>query len=433
MSPDGTDPRPDFEEPTPASLQVGESPTCTQPYVELVRGDALSIEPIDWLWRYWLAAGKLHILAGSPGTGKTTLAISLAAIVSRGGTLPDGTLAEAGSVVIWSGEDDPADTLGPRLIAAGADMSRVYLVKGVMNGSGERRTFDPAKDAGALVERLAEIPDVRLLIVDPVVSAVAGDSHKNAEVRRGLQPLVDLAQHHRCALLGISHFTKGTKGSDPLDRVTGSLAFGALARVVLGTAKADEKDEGATRRVLARAKSNIGPDDGGYAYDVRQAELPEYPGVIASYIDWGQALEGTARELLTHAEQDEPGHGQSPKDFLRELLAAGPCASNDIYRDGEAAGFSRDAMKRAKRNLRVRAHKQGMAGGWIWKLPDKTCGEGSEGSAQNMPHPSHPSKDETVFSWIGCEECCPRCDGEGCEWCDAARYAADDPEPAGAK
>jgi len=106
------------------------------------------------------------------------------------------------------------------------------------------------------------------------VSAIPGDSHKNAEVRRGLQPLVNLASAPNCAALGISHFNKGSQGKDPTERITGSIAFGALARVVFAAAKTpgDHKDG---NRSFCRTKSNIGPDDGGFRYDLEQRELPE--------------------------------------------------------------------------------------------------------------------------------------------------------------
>ena len=113
-----------------------------------------------------------------------------------------------------------------------------------------------------LQEQVDQIGGIKMLIVDPVVSAVAGDSHKNTEVRRALQPLVDLAADCQCALLGITHFSKGGQGSDPSQRVIGSVAFTAVARVVLVAAKVKSED-GEDTRILARSKSNIGPDDGG--------------------------------------------------------------------------------------------------------------------------------------------------------------------------
>lgn len=213
-------------------LVVDHAGNATGPSVILHRGADVDPVPVDWLWRGWLAAGKLHLIGGAPGTGKTTLATSLAATVTIGGRWPDGTRAEAGDVVIWSGEDDNADTLNPRLRAAGADMTRVHVVGGVSEG-GQAYPFDPARDMDALRDALRALPAVRLILIDPVVSAVSGDSHKNAEVRRGMQPLVDLAGELRCALLGVTHFSKGTSGRDPVERITGSLAFGALARLVM--------------------------------------------------------------------------------------------------------------------------------------------------------------------------------------------------------
>ena len=237
--------------PDPSPQPVSSSPT---PRVILRAACDVEPQPVDWLWPGWLAAGKLHLIGGAPGTGKTTVAIGLTAIVSKGGRWPDGSRARTGSVVIWSGEDDDADTLNPRLRAAGADTSRVRTVGRVVDDDDDDESypFDPSRDLDALRDALRELPDVRLLVIDPVVSAVSGDSHKNAEVRRGLQPLVDLAGELGCAVLGITHFSKGTSGRDPLERITGSLAFGALARVVLVTAKQEANGDRHARRVLLR-------------------------------------------------------------------------------------------------------------------------------------------------------------------------------------
>jgi RecA-family ATPase len=371
--------------------------------VILQRASEVKPEPVDWLWPGWLAAGKLHLIGGQPGTGKTTIAMALAATVTVGGRWPDGAQAERGSVAIWSGEDGIADTLIPRLQAAGADMSRVHLVSGIKE-KGISYPFDPATDTALLADALPGIPDLRLLVVDPIVSAVSGDSHKNAEVRRGLQPLVDLAQQHRCALLGVTHFSKGTAGRDPVERITGSLAFAALARLVLVAAKQEQDGDTPARRVLLRAKSNIGPDGGGFVYDLSQGPLPDDPAIIASSVRWGEAIEGNARELLAEVDQRDDDARDDAPGFLRKLLSYGARPAKDIYREAESAGFSRDAMKRAKRRIGAVAVKRGISDGWEWRLPkdegsaDDTEGsEGSEGSGQNYVLPSHPSADwETV-------------------------------------
>ncbi len=288
----------------------------------LVRGDTIQPQPIEWLWDGWLAAGKLHILAGAPGTGKTTLALGLAATVTSGGMWPDRTRAERGEVVMWSGEDSPEDVLVPRVLAMGADTSRIHFVQGVTEGSG-RRPYDPARDTAALAAAIAGLPRMRLLIVDPIVSAVAGDSHHNAETRRSLQPLVDMAQARGCALIGITHLSKGSAGRDPVERVTGSLAFGALARVVLLAAREQTEEDKPGRRLLLRAKSNIGPDAGGIAYDLTQRDLPGYATINASCVLWGDPVDGTARELMQHAEQVDDGAADDSNDFLRHVLSDG--------------------------------------------------------------------------------------------------------------
>src|SRR5262249_20226856 len=147
-------------------------------------------------------------------------AIDLAATVTSGGKWPDGTKAEVGEVLVWSGEDDPEDTLLPRFLAAGGVRERIYFVKGIVDG-GKKRGFDPSIDMAALATAARSIPNLKLAIIDPVVLMVAGDSHKNTEVRRSLQPLAALAAARSCVALGITHLTKGTAGRDPVERITG--------------------------------------------------------------------------------------------------------------------------------------------------------------------------------------------------------------------
>lgn len=348
--------------------------------LELLRGDMIAVQPIEWLWAGWLARGKLHILAGAPGTGKTTIALALAACVTQGGLWPDGSRAAKGDVVIWSGEDDPQDTLAPRLKAAGADMSRVHIVSSVTDTQG-RRPFDPAHDMPELAQRMATLKPA-LMLVDPIVSAVAGDSHKNSETRRDLQPLVDLAAEHRIAVLGISHFSKGSAGRSPIDRVTGSLAFGAVARVVMAAAKIG--DEAGGGRIFCRAKSNIGRDDGGFHYELSQAPLSGHEGVFASRVAWGAAVEGSASQLLADAEAQQ-GDGESltgAREFLLTELAGAPVSAKAIKYAAEQAGHSWRTIERAKTALGIQSKKDGANGGWKWFLPPNTANE-TEDRQQN--------------------------------------------------
>ena len=181
----------------PAAAPVKTAAPAAPPHdtarVELQSAASIVPQAIEWLWPGWLARGRLRLLAGQPGAGKTTLALKFVAIISSGGVWPDGVGTKQASVVIWSGEDDPADTLVPRLIAAGADLRRVHFVRGARE-DGRSRGFDPARDMSALEKEVQRVGDVALVVIDPVALVATKDSHKNAETRRDLQPLADLAE-----------------------------------------------------------------------------------------------------------------------------------------------------------------------------------------------------------------------------------------------
>lgn len=348
--------------------------------VILVNGADLKPEPVRWLWPDWLALGKLHILAGAPGQGKTTIAMAMAATVTIGGRWPDGSRCDPGNVLIWSGEDDPADTLLPRLLAAGADRTRCYFVSGTRIDD-EVQSFDPARDMAALEAQARVIGGIKLLVVDPVVSAVAGDSHKNTEVRRALQPLVDLASRLNAAALGISHFSKGGAGGDPASRVVGSIAFTAVARVVLVAAKVQSED-GADRRILARGKSNIGPDDGGFEYRLEQAE--PLPGIHASYVAWGPSVAGSARELLAEPDVQRAADAEAgssaraeAEEFLVQLLRQGPAPTKHVEAEAKAAGIAWRTVRRASDDLGISKRK--MQGTWYWSQPNLSNQLGQDG------------------------------------------------------
>lgn len=333
--------------------------------VQLRRASDIVPQAITWLWDDWLPAGKLTILAGTAGTGKTTLALGLAATLTSGGDWPDGKpCKKIGNALVWSSEDNPDDTLVPRLIASGADVSRCYFIDGISE-NGQSVPFDPAQDIIELHNAAEKIGGVSLLIIDPIVSAISGDMHRANDVRRSLQAVVDFAEVHGCAVIGITHFAKGGAGKSPQDRVIGSQAFGALARMVLVAAK----EEDGTKRVLARAKSNIAPDDGGVAYRLDLTTIGG--GIEATHVAWDGVIQGTAREILGEVEHDESDEGNEKADaesFLRDLLAAGPVPTKQVKADVDGAGYSWATIRRAQKSLGVVAVKGGMTEGWKWKL-----------------------------------------------------------------
>ena len=333
--------------------------------IDLIRADTLEPTPIRWIWPGWIATGKLHLLAGRAGTGKTTIATKIAATISLGGTWPDGTTAEQGDVAIWSGEDGVEDTLLPRLLAAGADTSRLRFVGDVTTGQ-VKRPFIPATDIPALATELDRIPNLRLVILDPVIVAVSGDSNKSGDVRRGLQPLADLAERHKVAVLGITHFNKGIAGNHQLDRVTGSLAWGAAARIVLGTAQGDGD------RRLVRLKSNLGIDEGGFSYNLTQASVSETSSMTAQTVQWGEMLEGSGNELLAELEPDQAVGTTKLSlacNWLETALVTGEKAATKIRTEANSAGHTWRTIERATMKLGVHKKKSGEDGGWVWELP----------------------------------------------------------------
>ena len=198
----------------------------------------------------------------------------------------------------------------------------------------------------ALIERARTLPNLKFIMIDPVVFAIPSkaDSHKNAETRRGLQPLVDFAEELGIALLGITHFTKGTSDQDPVERVTGSLAFAALARIVLGTSA----DEDGHQRRLVRIASNIGPSGGGIEYTLYQAPLPEHD-FTAQRIAWGTILTGAPRDLLNGNRRSAQANASA---FLTEFLKGGERPANEVKEAADAHGHSWATIRRAPANTR---------------------------------------------------------------------------------
>jgi putative DNA primase/helicase len=340
--------------------------------------EGLEMEPIDWLWKGWLARGKFHLIAGAPEAGKTTIGLSMVAAITAGGRWPDDTRARIGSCLVWTSEDGLADTIKPRLMAMGADLSRVFFIENQRDADGRTRPFDPARDMLELSKAADGIPGgIDFLLLDPVVAAVGAktNSHNNAETRNALQPLLDFAEKAKCAVLGITHFTKGTAGRDPVERVTGSIAFGALARIVMIAAKNSALGSDAPR-ILVRAKTNIGPGGGGFGYDVVAGPLHGRPDITATRISWREPIEGSARDLLSEAESDPeasagPSKIETAREFLYRALANGERGQRDIEAEAQREGIAARTLKRASEALAKRGsllkRKDGMSGAWHWR------------------------------------------------------------------
>ena len=238
--------------PLPAS-----SPRWSGVEAELVVANVATIEelPMKWLWPNRIARGKLHVLAGEPGLSKSVLTCAIAAIVTTGGEWPlDGTHCAAGDVLMLNAEDDPADTIRPRLRAASADLARVELIDGVRTGDGKKRGMTLA-DVELLERYLEKHPGrFALLTCDPIGALMADrDAHRDSDVRALLAPLASLAMRHDLAILLVAHLNKATNMA-ALHRIVGSIGFTAAARMVYFLAR-DHED--ANRLLLVPGKANL--------------------------------------------------------------------------------------------------------------------------------------------------------------------------------
>ena len=339
------------------------------PSLEIINMSDIQPQPIRWLWDGWLPLGKMTILAGAGGCGKTNLSLALIATITTGGVFPDGSkCTNVGRVIIYSTEDDLADTLIPRLIANGVDESKISFIGCRTNEKGEKEPFDPSQDFPVIEGHIKANPDVKLLMIDPIVSAVSGDMNKANDVRRSLQPLKDLAEEYKFAVLGITHFSKGSSGSTPADRVIGSQAFTAFARMVWVASK--REDEGDC--ILVRAKSNNSILEGGVRYQIESETIVgNLDNIETTKTVWLGTIEGTAKELLGEAENTDGRNGSTldlAKEFLIDLLGSvEKMAASEVLDEAKNAGYSVASIRRAKDNLNIKPFKDGSA--WYWKLP----------------------------------------------------------------
>jgi len=346
-------------------------------------------KPVCWLWPGRIARGKLTIIAGNPGLGKSQITANIAAVVTTGGRWPvDRHQCNLGDTLFLSAEDDPADTLRPRLEAAGADLSRVHIVDGVIagyagDGSATNRFFSLQADIQALSTKLAELESVAAVVIDPI-SAYLGDtdSHKNAEVRGLLAPLSELAARHNTAIIGVSHLSK-TEGKQALMRVTGSLAFVAAARAAY-LVTADQQDK--ARRLFLPMKNNLGPDATGLAFRIEGATIGSPAGLLeTSRVSWEP---DSVRITADEAMQAESAFTNSALgmaiDWLRETLDDEPVEAARVFELAKAEGIAEKTLQRASKSLGVRKVKVAMQAGWSWSLPPKVATSAEDAQVSDL-------------------------------------------------
>lgn len=377
-------------------------------------------EKVSWLWPGYVPLGKLTVLEGDPGLGKSTLALGLAAAVSRGGTLPGGGRAEPSGVVIITYEDGLADTIRPRLDAAGADVARVFAIKGVARPGELERLISFPDDAPAVFEAVARL-NAKLVIVDPLAAALSSetDSHRDADVRRALAPLARFAEEHGVAVLVIRHLTKAASGR-AIVAGGGSIAIAAAARSVIAVHTDPDHPEDASARILASVKCNLAERPASLAF-----RLLGDPGESAR-VEWSGISTHTADHLAA-LRADTEGGADAEREidaWVRSDLEDGPQDRREVLRRAGAAGFSNRTLDRAAARLGVTRRQSGY---------------GSEKHSEWSLSPIAPqSRQSSLVSSAGGlgaiePERCPDCggsdltwtpDGNRCEACARAGGAA---------
>jgi hypothetical protein len=348
--------------------------------LESVRIDTVKMKAIRWLWRGRFAFGKLGLITGLPDEGKGQLLWYIIGKVTTGGLWPCGEgAAPTGNVIVLEAEDDLHDTVKPRLMAAGADLSRVHFLNMVKtNGKGDKRMFSLVTDLPKLKKKVEEIGDVALIVVDPM-SAYLGrtkqvDTFRSTDVRNVLAPFIDLASELNVAIIAIMHFNKKVDVTNVLLRVSDSAAFTAAARHLYGVID----DRPNKRKLFVRGKNNVAAYDQktlAYRFGLRIVG-PDDNGeeIWAPYIEWEpEPVDVTPSEAMQGGEIGRPSTERNKaKDLLKKQLAYGPKLLKDILRTAFAEGISRPTLYRAKDDLQIVAVENPQNGQYRWCLPGQT-------------------------------------------------------------
>jgi putative DNA primase/helicase len=366
--------------------------------IGVVRLTSLTKRPVDWLWPERIPIGKVTLLVGDPGLGKSLVALDIAARVSTGAPWPDeqncdstqsairnpqSEVAAPASVLLLNAEDDLADTVLPRLDALGADCDRIVAIPSFLGSSCDGsvpRDHELRRDLARLRSLLDTLPDCRLIVIDPISAYLGGDGNTRGEVRSLPVPLAELAHTRRLAIVAVSHLRK-QQGS-AIHRTMGSLAFLTAARAAWVICEDPANSE---RRLLLPVKSNLASRVDGLAYT--NAAESQAPDSVASgpqpqgppTIRWStepvnlstdDGLFGRIRPLgRPRCERGEAAQ------WLKQTLAAGPRPSGDVEREAVANGFRPRTLQRALRDIDGKAVRAGFGsvGEWFWQLP--TTGE----------------------------------------------------------
>jgi hypothetical protein len=323
----------------------------------ILSGDKISPKPVEWLWPSRIAKKKMNVIAGEGKQGKTQMVLAIAALTTVGGELPDGSGSVAkGTVIILSAEDDPEDTLAPRLIALGADMAKIKIIKSdfIIRRKGKEPEINPIDFQRITYWRalFKRFPDLQLFIADPVPSFLGRgvNDHKNAEIRSILTPFLDVIRDFSVAMIAITHLSKAVDPKRPAShRIIGSIAYANLARSIHFVAK--DPDNPARRLFMMAENTSAANDLPSVAFLLEPVEVTSHGGV--AFEIWVPRFEVDTVEVDVNevVNSDVKGRGRPPKaesvklakwvlDYLR--AAGSPVRLGTVYDAAGDAGFIGD-------------------------------------------------------------------------------------------
>ena len=303
---------------------------------------------VEWLWYPYIPYGKLTVLQGDPGEGKSTFMLNIAALLTRGKEMPDGfQISGPQQVVYQTAEDNLADTVKPRLIAANADCSRIaYIID-----EDEPLTIEDAR-----IEKVIQSTHARLFILDPLQAYLSSDSDmfSAGKMRQLLKKLADIGARYNCAMVLIGHMNKAS-GEKNLYRGLGSIDIAAIARSILMIAR--DKDDPSIRYMFP-VKSSLAPEGTSIAFSFDPVFGLKWIGkcqidqVQLAYSDIGDNKKSLAKRII------------------KELLEFQDVHSIDILHRLKTLGISERTIQTAKKELGVSSCKRGDI--WLWHLDAQT-------------------------------------------------------------
>jgi hypothetical protein len=331
--------------------------------------DQIAPSKVDWLWQNRVPLGTLTSFAGDPKLGKSLITIHVAAAVSRGWVLPHSdTPCPVGSTVLMCAEDDPAKTIVPRLIAAGADLSKVHIVQSTILPDGSEVLPSLRADVDAIRAAAARLRDCRLIAIDPVSAYLSGvDERRNAMIRRVLSPFSILAEQQGAAVVLVDHLTK-SGATNGKYRVLGSIGG-------VGTCRAcflfvpDPTDPARRRSLMLDNGGNLAEAAPPLAYTI------EDQGDGIPCVNWSnEHVDITVEEALRPRwkARTRPGN-REPTDcarWLTEQLAGDPVPADELIRAGLEAGFATRTLYRAREHIGATSSRDGFGPGskTYWRL-----------------------------------------------------------------